>query len=156
VQPLGPKFRAWLNETALGNDPATLDTLSRFAAGELPLSPAEAQKKLDAIMADTKHVYWRGRSQNSVERQTVVSQVRTLTEIAAENPQAPSRGMVLRGEALERGVRKQAAADQGSARAAANAMLKDRSHPLNNKNAPGHGATVKEWHQLIERLWVRL
>jgi hypothetical protein len=48
----------FLNATGSGNDPATLETLYLYGSGDLTISKAEAQKRLDKILQNPKHPYW--------------------------------------------------------------------------------------------------
>ena len=69
--------------TGRGNDPATLEALYQYAAGDLTISKAEAQKRLDKILQDPKHEYW-NKNASSHERKKIVGEVRRLTAIANE------------------------------------------------------------------------
>lgn len=81
VQRLGAEFVDFLNQTRYGNSPPVLESLYRYASGELTLSKADAQKKLDKIMNNPKHPYWE-RNLGSHERKRVVAEVRLLSRIA--------------------------------------------------------------------------
>ena len=78
----GDKLRYWLDETGYGNSPAFLEALRRFGSGELSLSRAEAQQRLDKIMGDKSHAYHKPGSTR--ERKRVMSEVRLLLAIANE------------------------------------------------------------------------
>lgn len=67
---LGQKFCAWLDRDLgdgrmLSNDAAICQALLAHGKGWTRLSPAQAQSRLDKVMSDQRHPYWRG-DKNSI------------------------------------------------------------------------------------------
>ena len=91
VDGLGDGFKTFLDETGYGNSAPVLEALYRYASGELTLTKAEAEKKLDKIMQDPKHPYWsQGLGQH--ERKRLTAEVRFLNAVIHEGvePERPS------------------------------------------------------------------
>jgi hypothetical protein len=148
VKKLGRQFAEFLEESGYGNSAPMLEALYRYGSGEITISKADAEKRLAKIKGDAKHPYW-DRNLNSHERKRVIAEVRFLNRIANE-PAPASRAVKGHRQHAEKQQAASAAA-KGEAKAAAQAMLADKKHPLNNRHDPGHAAAVVKFNALVKQ-----
>ena len=59
----GEKLENWLDDTSAGNNPAVIRTLAALGRDPNFLDASKAQGKIDKVMNDPKHPYWKGSKQ---------------------------------------------------------------------------------------------
>lgn len=148
VGEFGPAFSSFLEESGYGNNPAVIETLARYGAGELSLSKADAQRKLDAINGDRTHVYWRQHNLPPAERRRLAAEMQALVDAAGEPDRAESSNDLV-AQVRDEEARTKTKSD---ARTEALKMMADREGALMNKNHKGHAAALKKYHTLLARL----
>jgi len=79
---LGPKMKAFLDSTGLGNDPSVLYALAAFKRGDLKLSPEKAQAELDKLKGeDLRSAY---KNADHPGHKSAVAKANILYRIAAK------------------------------------------------------------------------
>src|SRR5207248_2804085 len=63
----GERLEAFLDDTGAGNNPAIIRTLAALGRDPNFLNPATAQSKIDRVMNDPTHKYWKGDKQSVFE-----------------------------------------------------------------------------------------
>lgn len=142
---LGEKFKDWLDESNLGNDPRALIALAH--AGDLVLSQAKAQEQIEALMKT--EAYKKG-------NKAVIARIGNLMRIAGREQKSPEQQLA---EVAKTRVAptpeprvQTGATSSAPVREVVQKMLSDKSGALMNANHPDHAKAVQQWHSLVAKL----
>lgn len=123
------------------DDVAVLTCLALGETGIFRLSSAQAADTIKNIMASKDY-----NSPDSKKRLLQVARVQILSRIAGRDSQDVPAPVKKQEPMVQTG-----ASTTATVRSEVSKMLADRTHPLNDANAPGHADAVRRFHELTAK-----